>query len=124
MTKQNPTMLRFLADLNISPKTVAFLTGLGIDIVRIDKRTAQDEEVVLFAKKEKRIILTFDKDFGEIYYFYERGIISVIVLSLNDQRCEYVNRVLQNFLTTVDRSVLIGNLVILYEDRYRFIRQK
>lgn len=120
--RPRPTMLKFLADLNISPKTVAYLNSLGVDIIRIDKANAEDGEVVKKAKREERVILTFDKDFGEIYYFFEKAQISVIVLSFKDQRYENVNKVLKKFFATVNKAEIERRLIIVYEDRYRMIK--
>lgn len=122
MKRPRPTMLKFLADLNISPKTVAYLDSLGIDIIRVDKANAEDGEVVKKAKREGRVILTFDKDFGEIYYYFEKGQISVIVLSFKDQRHENVNKVLTKFLAEVKKTDMENRLMIVYEDRYRMIK--
>lgn len=122
MKKQEFTKLKFLADLNISPKTVTFLTELGTDAVRIDKSNAADSEVVAMAKKEGRIILTFDKDFGEIYYLFEKRKITVIVLYLRDQRYENANRILKNFLSKIDERFIQTKLILLYEDCYRIIQ--
>lgn len=115
-------MLKFLADLNISPKTVAYLNSLGMDIIRVDKANAEDGEVVKRAKREERVIITFDKDFGEIYYHFEKGQISVIVLSFKNQRYENVNKVLTTFFAKVKKTDMESRLMIVYEDRYRMIK--
>jgi len=52
MKKSNPW--KFLADLNISIKTVQFLQSLGIDIKRVDKTVLTDNEVVDIAQKEEQ----------------------------------------------------------------------
>jgi len=62
--------IRVLANENISPKTVRFLKSSGLDAKRITDfgKSLKDINVIEIAKKEKRIILTFDLDFGEIFY--------------------------------------------------------
>ena len=112
---------KFLADLNISLKTVLFLQTLGCDIKRIDKSLSQDEDVIQLAKTEKRIILTFDKDFGEIYYFRERGKITVIVLYLEDQTSESMNRTMKALLNDVSEEKIKHKLTILQQGRLRMI---
>ncbi len=110
---------KLLADLNISIKTVAFLRELGADIIRVDKSVETDEGVVEQATREGRTILTFDKDFGEIYYFHHNKNITVIVLYLEDQTSENVNKNVQQFLTEVYPESVHHKLVILYTGRYR-----
>jgi predicted nuclease of predicted toxin-antitoxin system len=60
--------MRFLADENFSSNAVAKLKAAGHDIVWV--RTAapgsKDEDILALAVREERIILTFDKDFGEL----------------------------------------------------------
>ena len=60
--------MRFLADENFPGSAVAALAELGHDIVWI--RTvapgAVDLDVLAWAVRESRTLLTFDKDFGEI----------------------------------------------------------
>src|SRR3989344_6649508 len=92
---------KILADLNISLKTVNFLQNLGIDIKRIDKSLSTDEDVVELAKKENRTIITFDKDFGEIYYFSKEKSFTIILLYLKDQTAESVNIKLKNFFENI-----------------------
>ncbi|MEO0115848.1 MAG: DUF5615 family PIN-like protein [candidate division WOR-3 bacterium] len=65
-------MVKFLANETISHKTAQYLRELGFDIDSIYERGlsgTEDPEIADLAEKEKRIIITFDKDFGEIYYF-------------------------------------------------------
>ncbi len=112
---------KLLADLNISVKTVAFLKDLGIDINRVDKSVSTDEEIVKFAKKENRVILTFDKDFGEIYYFHNDKDFTVIVLGLKNQTAESVNKYLKPFFEKVDLASIRNKLILLYEGRYKII---
>lgn len=80
-----------------------------------------DEEIVGFAKKEKRIIVTHDLDYGEIYYLKERGNIGVIMLRIKDQTTPSVlQRVSRFFSSTRFQSMdLSKSLVILTEDRVR-----
>jgi len=58
--------MRFLADENFPGSAVKALADAGHDIVWV-RRTApgiSDEAVVALAARERRIVLTFDKDFG------------------------------------------------------------
>ncbi len=60
---------RFLADLNISPATVADLQLEGWNIVRASEllpATASDEELLALARQEGRVIVTHDLDFSAL----------------------------------------------------------
>jgi predicted nuclease of predicted toxin-antitoxin system len=60
--------MRFLADENFPGAAVDALVRAGHDVVWIATiaRGMPDNEVFRWAARESRIILTFDKDFGQI----------------------------------------------------------
>src|SRR5204862_7078011 len=60
--------LRFLANENFPAAAVAALDAAGHDIVwvRVAAPGASDPDVLAWAAREQRILLTFDKDFGEL----------------------------------------------------------
>lgn len=118
-------MLKYLADENISPLTVKTIRQLGYDItsaVEIGLQGAEDEKVVLLAQQENRIIITFDLDFGEIFYFASNIDVGIIVLRINPQTVEHTNKRLTTFLKAkiIENSNLAKALIILEEKRYRY----
>ena len=60
--------MRLLADENIPFLTIELLRKKGHDLLAISERAPSicDEDVMLLAEDEERILLTFDKDFGEL----------------------------------------------------------
>jgi predicted nuclease of predicted toxin-antitoxin system len=60
--------MRFLADENIPGDTVAALRAAGHDVVwvRTEAPGIVDQEVLALSAAESRVLLTFDKDFGEL----------------------------------------------------------
>jgi predicted nuclease of predicted toxin-antitoxin system len=60
--------MRFLADENFPRAAVDALRAAGHDVawVRMDAPGATDEQVLGRAHGEQRILLTLDKDFGEL----------------------------------------------------------
>src|SRR3989344_6454959 len=94
-------MIKLLLDANLSPLTATYLHKLNIDTKSITQEHLGhliDKDVAKLAQKEKRIIVTFDLDFGEIYYYREQGKIGIIVLRLKNQTVESINATLDNFL--------------------------
>lgn len=117
-------MIKLLLDANLSPQTREYLIETFlfdvIDLITENKSGLSDEEIVSFAKKERRTIITFDLDFGEIYHFKEKGKIGVIVLRLEDQTVESVNKTLYKFFSSYVKNVnLSKSLVVLKEDKMR-----
>lgn len=60
--------MRFLANENFPGSAVTALQATGHDVVwvRITAPGARDPDVLAWAAREGRILLTFDKDFGEL----------------------------------------------------------
>jgi len=63
-------MIRLLADENIPLDTVAILREAGYDITAVaeDAPRALDVEVLRMARDSERVLLTLDRDFGELIY--------------------------------------------------------
>jgi len=119
-------VIKFLLDANLSPKTRQYLEGKFnfdiIDLITENKHGLTDEAVIKLAKKEKRIIITFDLDFGEIYYFSERGKVGIIVLRIENQTVESVNRVLDKFFQKEAKNIdLEKSLVVIDENKVRIV---
>lgn len=68
--------MRFLADENVAGGLVRALRARGHDVSWVLElaRGSSDESVLGFCRAEGRILLTCDKDFGELAY--HRGLIS------------------------------------------------
>jgi predicted nuclease of predicted toxin-antitoxin system len=60
--------MRFLADENVPSIAIAALAAAGHDITSVRRATpgASDGDVLARAAREGRVLLTFDKDFGEL----------------------------------------------------------
>lgn len=60
--------MRFLANENFPRAAVIALEAAGHDVawVRMEAPGITDPEVLAWAGREERILLTFDKDFGEL----------------------------------------------------------
>ena len=60
--------MRFLANENFPGDAVTALEAAGHDIVwvRTSGPGSKDEDILAWAERESRVLLTFDKDFGEL----------------------------------------------------------
>jgi predicted nuclease of predicted toxin-antitoxin system len=64
--------MRLLADENVPASAVSALGAAGHDVkwIRKDAPGSRDDEVLALAARERRTLLTFDKDFGELAWRY------------------------------------------------------
>ncbi len=96
-------MPKVLLDANLSPETAQFLRTLDISVHSIQEQglgRLPDRDIIVIGKKESRIIVTFDYDFAELWYFKEWGTIGIIHLRTKLQTVEHINPILGNFLTS------------------------
>ena len=64
-----------LADENFPITSVRRLRSVGLDVVAIVEETpgATDAQILQRAEQEQRIILTFDRDYGELIFRHRLG---------------------------------------------------
>ena len=64
----------FLANENFPLTSIRILRDAGYNVESVLEKNpgAKDSEVLKEAKKEKRVILTFDRDYGELIYKYKQ----------------------------------------------------
>jgi predicted nuclease of predicted toxin-antitoxin system len=74
--------MRFLADENLDFAVVRALRGAGHDVHALVEETSQtiDSEVIALAARERRILLTEDKDFGWLTFVAGDGGDGVILV--------------------------------------------
>lgn len=64
--------MKFLANENVPFSSITYLKSKGFDIksIGIDNPSVSDEEVMAIAISEKRTIITYDSDYGELIFKY------------------------------------------------------
>ncbi|HOE11891.1 MAG TPA: DUF5615 family PIN-like protein [bacterium] len=74
--------MRFLADECCDSTVVMALREAGHDVLAVGEqvRGAEDTDVVEMALREQRILLTEDKDFGQLVYAHGRRTLGVVFL--------------------------------------------
>ena len=116
--------MRFLADESCDFAVVRALRGRGFDVIAISETCpgAEDQRVIGLARKEGRVLLTEDKDFGRLAYLSgEQPGIGVILLRFPARaRQELCGAVLE--LIRREGSKLEGSFVVLQPGRVRIRR--
>jgi len=93
--------MRFLGDMGISMRTIGWLRQNGHDAVHLRDESLQrlpDDRILLKARKEKRILLTMDLDFGYLLAVSKGKMPSVIIFRLSDERADNVSKRLSDVL--------------------------
>ena len=113
--------MRLLANENIPSPVIVSLRGIGHDVHAIAERTpgATDEQVLKIASTEQRVIMTFDRDYGELVYL--RGLPvppAIVFLRFVPRSPSEASLILRTLFSNHEESVL-GHFVVVSRDRYR-----
>jgi predicted nuclease of predicted toxin-antitoxin system len=115
-------VMKFLADMPISPKTVEFLRMLRHDAIRLNEigmESADDEEILEYAAKHDYVVLTMDLDFGGL--LASRGLTkpSVITFRLVNPEVTRINNILTEMFEQIKEELIKGAMIIVEEFRIR-----
>lgn len=114
--------MKFLSDMGISPKTVAFLQSLGYDAVHLHDQNldrSMDTTILAKARDERRILLTHDLGFGELVAVSGAKLPSVITFRLRNMHPERVNYYLQVLITRHQKVLEQGAIVSVTDGQIR-----
>lgn len=117
--------MKFLADMGISPSTVAHLKGLGHDAVHLLEQGLErlaDQEIVQKARREDRVLLVHDLDFGELVAASGDIVPSVITFRLRNMHPDRVNAALQVVLAQHVEVIEQGAMISVAEGQIRVRR--
>lgn len=117
--------MRFLADMGVSLRVVAWLRAEGHDVVHLRDQGLQrlpNGEIFTKASAEQRIILTFDLDFSELLALSGDKNVSVVLFRLRDATTEFVIRRLQTVLIVSSEALQKGAIVVVEDSRHRVRR--
>jgi len=113
--------LKFLADECCDTEIVSSLRENGHDVIYVLERKpgVSDDEVLLEAFNEERILLTEDKDFGELVYRLKkpsRGIV-LIRMDVKERHMKWLR--LKKLIENYDER-LPGHFVVIDSEKFRF----
>jgi predicted nuclease of predicted toxin-antitoxin system len=113
-----------LVDESTGVAVVAYLRSAGHDVVAVAEAMPQadDSDILSYAANEGRVLLTNDKDFGELVYRDRRAHSGVVLMRLEDSTStnrvrvvravleQYADRLTGRFTVATDKGVRIGDL--------------
>ena len=114
--------MKFLFDESVELRLGSYLKVQGHDVKAIATDYTygvEDEEVLKIAKSEQRILITNDKDFGELVFRYHHPHTGVILLRLKQVSFQMKQERLAEVLTTYKHALRHFLIVTLYTVRIR-----
>ncbi len=114
------TKLKFLVDVGVGKKVEKWLTDNGYDIkcMRDINPKAGDSDILHLAVTEGRMVITIDKDFGELVYNSGKLHSGVLILRLENADGNQKVKVIKKILS--EHSVrLRGRFCVFQGERLR-----
>lgn len=111
--------LKVLCDENVPGAVIGFLNELGFD-VRTAKPGSLDTAIAAQARREKRILITFDSDFANILAYPPSHFFGIIRVKVSPPFIDVILRSLKTvFKQFRTQKEFRGKLVIAESDRFR-----
>jgi len=113
--------LKFLADECCDAGLVASLRDLGHDVTYVieEKTGSSDDKVLTTAYNEGRILLTEDKDFGELVYRLRKPSAGIVLIRI-DVKDRHMKWPRLKTLIEKYEERLPGNFIVIHPNKYRF----
>ena len=114
--------MRFLLNMNVCRAIAQTLGGLGQECVHardVGLATSDDRIVVEFARRNGRVIVTHDLDYGDLLMLTEEPRPSVIIFRLRRSSPSAMCRRLMEAWTPICKAVEDGAIVIIEDAAVR-----
>lgn len=114
--------IRFIADVNIEKVLIDYLIDNGYNIKWIPdyNRKMLDDELLELANREKRILITNDKDFGEITFLQRKLSIGIILIRVKGQKAEDKVKLFKKLLHNYSDK-LLNHFTVITKEKIRFV---
>jgi predicted nuclease of predicted toxin-antitoxin system len=114
--------MRLLLDQDVYAITARFLVDAGHDVVRVAQlglSQASDEEILRVSQQENRILITRDRDYGNLVFVRAVGT-GVIYLRVLPTTINAIHHELVRILKNYSEVELSGAFVVVEPDGHRF----
>ena len=112
--------LKFIADESLEYSIVLWLRKLNYDVIAIaeDFPSLEDERVLEKATQETRIIITNDKDFGDLIFLKQLPHKGVVLLRFRTEVVKTKIKFLKSFLKNYSNKI-INKFTVIDESKIR-----
>lgn len=113
--------MKFFVDESVEYRIVVFLRNLGYDTVSVSESfpSLNDTDILSSAYKEKRILITNDKDFGELIFRCKLPHKGVILFRLSEETCQSKEQKL-NYVLEKFKDKLSHSFTVVTDTKIRF----
>jgi len=112
--------IKFIADVNVEKSIVDYLKYEGFDIMWIPDYNCmmKDEELLRLANKERRVLITNDKDFGNLVFFKNLISSGIILFHAKEHNVEWKEKILKKVIDDFGEKVC-SSFIVIGKDKVR-----
>ena len=117
-------MTKILIDENIPRDVKEWLTKKGFDTISISQtplKSAKDYAVAEYAAKNNLPIITLDQGFAQIYRFFQKGTITIIIVKAKPATSTNILETLNAAQQKIDMMEIKFKLTIITKKKIRII---
>jgi predicted nuclease of predicted toxin-antitoxin system len=119
---ENKPSLKLLFDVGVSKKAETHFMKLGFDVLaaRDINPSMKDVDILELAVKEARLIITMDKDFGELAFNSKKSHTGILLLRMEDAKWKQKIDVLSEIFEKYSKDII--DKFSVYQDKRLRIR--
>ena len=113
---------KLLADIHISPLTVAEIRAIGYNINRVSdliSASASDAKIIELAILEGAAIITQDLDFSALVAQSGLNKPSIVSLRVRDAKPHHISTILKTVLPQIEQDLQEGAIISIEKTEYR-----
>ena len=112
--------MRWLAYECVAAPLVGFLRSLGHDVLYVGETASglSDADVIALALRERRLLLTEDKDFGDLVFRRERTVPGVVLMRIGSEAPTLKSTFLAAAIERYGEG-LLGRYTVIEQGRFR-----
>lgn len=114
--------IKFLADVNVEKPLVDYLLKQGYDMKWVPDYNCEmpDEDLLQLANQEKRILITNDKDFGDLIFLQKKVSAGTILFRVKGQKSQEKIKLMKKLLMGY-RDKLLNHYVVITKAKIRIV---
>jgi len=114
-------VLKFIADVNVEKAIVDYLVENGYDVKWIPEYdcSMNDEGLLKFAKEEQRVLITNDKDFGELTFLQKKHSTGIILIRVKGQETHIKIELIRKLMMKYEEKIL-NHFIVITRTKFRF----
>ncbi len=117
--------MKILADVNVEKPIVDYLVGIDFDVKWIPDYNCMmsDEELLNMANLEDRVLITNDKDFGELVFRQNKIVAGIMLIRMKGyssyEKVVVISKLFKNY-----PGKIYNHFVVITKNKLRFIALK